>query len=432
MNRYPSYKPSGVKWLGEIPSHWEVKRLASYFTERRVKVSDKEYEPLSVTKLGVFPQWENVAKTNDGDNRKLVKKGDFVINSRSDRKGSSGVSDRDGSVSLINIVLQPRNTIRADFSNYLLKSYKFIEEYYRNGRGIVADLWTTRYDEMKMIKLAVPPLEEQSAIASYLDTATAKIDAAIAQQQKMIDLLNERKQIIINRAVTGHNVQCTMNNVQFKDSGVKWIGEVPEHWEIKKLKHLAKIFGRIGFRGYNASDLVDEGEGAITLSPSNMKEHKMQYEKCTYLSWDKYYESPEIMIKNGDVLFVKTGSTYGKSCLVENLPMEATINPQLVVFKEFNCSNSFFEYLLQSNIIRNQVELSVIGGTIPTISQEKILNYMVPIPNIGEQLLIVNAISDRCKPINEAIINTNEQISLLQERKQIIINEVVTGKVKIY
>lgn len=234
MQRYDTYKDSGVKWLGEIPSHWEVKRLASYFTERRVKVSDKEYEPLSVTKLGVFPQWENVAKTNDGDNRKLVKKGDFVINSRSDRKGSSGVADRDGSVSLINIVLKPRNTIRADFSNYLLKSYKFIEEYYRNGRGIVADLWTTRYDEMKMIKLAVPPLEEQAAIANYLDTATSKIDAAIAQQQKMIDLLNERKQIIINRAVTrGLNP-----NARMKDSGVEWIGEVPEHWKLLPYRYL--------------------------------------------------------------------------------------------------------------------------------------------------------------------------------------------------
>ena len=427
MQRYDSYKDSGVKWLGVIPEHWEVKRLASYFTERRVKVSDKDFEPLSVTKLGVFPQWENVAKTNDGDNRKLVKKGDFVINSRSDRKGSSGISDRDGSVSLINIVLQPRKTILAQFSNYLLKSYRFIEEYYRNGRGIVADLWTTRYDEMKMIKLAIPPLKEQEAIANYLDTATAKIDSAIAQQQKMIDLLNERKQIIINNAVTkGLNP-----NAKMKDSGVEWIGEVPEGWEVRKLKHIAKIFGRIGFRGYNASDLVDEGEGAITLSPSNMKEHKMQYEKCTYLSWNKYYESPEIMIKNGDVLFVKTGSTYGKSCLVENLPIEATINPQLVVFKEFNCSNSFFEYLLQSNIIRDQVELSVIGGTIPTISQEKILNYLVPIPSMEEQLVIVDTIKSSCKPLNEAIINANKQISLLQERKQIIINDVVTGKVKV-
>nr|MCR5455367.1 restriction endonuclease subunit S [Bacteroidales bacterium] len=141
MKKYDSYKKSGVKWLGEIPSHWEVKRLASFFTERRVKVSDKDYEPLSVTKLGIFPQLENVAKTNDGDNRKLVKKGDFVINSRSDRKGSSGVSNLDGSVSLINIVLEPRKTIVPSFVNYLLKSYRFVEEYYRNGHGIVADLW---------------------------------------------------------------------------------------------------------------------------------------------------------------------------------------------------------------------------------------------------------------------------------------------------
>ena len=203
MERYESYKDSGVKWIGEIPGHWEVKRLGSYFTERRVKVSDKDFSPLSVTKNGIFPQLENVAKTNDGDNRKLVKENDFVINSRSDRKGSSGVSSFDGSVSLINIVLKPRKTIYSPFCNYLLKSIAFIEEFYRNGRGIVADLWTTRYDEMKIIKMAMPTLSEQTAIANYLDSVTSKIDEAISQQQKMISLLQERKQIIINDVVTG-------------------------------------------------------------------------------------------------------------------------------------------------------------------------------------------------------------------------------------
>lgn len=233
MEKYSEYKDSGVQWLGEIPRHWEVKRLASYFTERKVKVSDKEYAPLSVTKNGVFPQLDNVAKTNDGDNRKLVLSGDFVINSRSDRKGSSGVAKQDGSVSLINIVLKPRKNIYPGFCNYLLKCYSFVEEYYRNGRGIVADLWTTRYDEMKAIKISVPPITEQKAITTYLDKITVKFDEAIAQQQKMIDLLNERKQIIINNAVTkGLNPDVPM-----KDSGVDWIGEIPEHWELKKLKH---------------------------------------------------------------------------------------------------------------------------------------------------------------------------------------------------
>ena len=427
MERYNEYKDSGVQWLGEIPSHWEVKRLASYFIERRTKVSDKDYEPLSVTKNGIFPQLENVAKTNDGDNRKLVLKGDFVINSRSDRKGSSGVSKYDGSVSLINIVLNPRSNVIPDYCNYILKGYSFIEEYYRNGRGIVADLWTTRYDEMKTIKICMPPVIEQQAIVSYLDTATAKIDEAIAQQQKMIDLLNERKQIIINNAVTkGLNPDAPM-----KDSGVDWIGEIPEHWELKKLKHVCQAFGRIGFRGYSTTDLVDEGEGCITLSPSNMRDGKMQYGRCTYLSWEKYEESPEIKVFNGDILFVKTGSTYGKSSIVEDLPLEATINPQLLVFKNFTCNNLFLANVLQSTAIKTQVEISVIGGTIPTISQHKILNYVFPFPTEDEQYAIVEYVESKSAPINSAIKAAEKQISLLQERKQIIINEVVTGKVKV-
>lgn len=427
MERYSEYKDSGVQWLGKIPSHWEVKRLASCFTERKVKVSDKEFDPLSVTKNGIYPQLENVAKTNDGDNRKLVLSGDFVINSRSDRKGSSGVAKQDGSVSLINIVLKPRKNIYPDFCNYLLKCYSFIEEYYRNGRGIVADLWTTRYDEMKTIKISVPLLNEQKAIVRYLNKVTSKIDEAIAQQQMMIDLLNERKQIIINNAVTkGLNPDVPM-----KSSGVDWIGEIPEHWELKKLKYICKAFGRIGFRGYSTTDLVNEGEGCITLSPSNMVSGHMCYDSCTYLSWEKYEESPEIKIYNGDILFVKTGSTYGKSSLVEDLPMKATINPQLLVLKNISCSTEYLSYVLQGKSIKYQIETSVIGGTIPTISQSKILNYIITYPTIAEQVKIVAYIKDMILPIDNAIDIANRQITLLQERKQIIINDVVIGKVKV-
>ena len=210
-----------------------------------------------------------------------------------------------------------------------------------------------------------------------------------------------------------------------------WIGEIPEHWEIKKLKHVCQAFGRIGFRGYSTTDLVDEGEGCITLSPSNMRDGQMQYEKCTYLSWEKYEESPEIKIFNGDILFVKTGSTYGKSSLVDNLPLEATINPQLLVFKNFTCNNRFLAQVLQTTTIKTQVEVSVIGGTIPTISQLKILNYVFPYPTEDEQEAIVAYIENKSTPINAAIKASERQISLLQERKQFIINDVVTGKVKV-
>ena len=157
MKRYDKYKDSGVEWIGEIPEHWECKRLGTWFTERREKVSDKDFEPLSVTKNGIVSQLETAAKSNDGDNRKGVYSGDFVINSRSDRKGSSGLAKKNGSVSLINIVMKLRN-INADFSEFLLKSNSFIEEFYRNGHGIVADLWTTRFEDMKFINIPIPSI----------------------------------------------------------------------------------------------------------------------------------------------------------------------------------------------------------------------------------------------------------------------------------
>ena len=169
---YPKYKDSGVEWLGEVPEHWLVKRLGFYFTERREKVSDKLFSPLSVTKAGIVPQLDTAAKTDDGDNRKRVCTGDFVINSRSDRKGSSGLSSLDGSVSLINTVLRPGSTVAGRFVHHLLRSYDFQEEYYRYGKGIVADLWSTNYLEMRNIGTAMPPISEQEAIASFLEAET--------------------------------------------------------------------------------------------------------------------------------------------------------------------------------------------------------------------------------------------------------------------
>lgn len=417
MQRYDTYKDSGVKWLGEIPSHWEVKRLASYFTERRVKVSDKEYEPLSVTKLGVFPQWENVAKTNDGDNRKLVKKGDFVINSRSDRKGSSGVADRDGSVSLINIVLKPRNTIRADFSNYLLKSYKFIEEYYRNGRGIVADLWTTRYDEMKMIKLALPPLEEQTAIANYLDVATAKIDAAIAQQQKMIDLLNERKQIIINRAVAkGLNP-----NAKMKDSGVEWIGEVPEGWDIIPLKAIISFVNGYAF---DSNDFKDEGDVRV-IRISNIADGTIDYEGIAFVRQNQSLCS--YLTKAGDLLIAMSGATTGKVGF-DNLG-GAYVNQRVgIIRSDFQ---KWVYYWLNTSYFKEYIYLSALGSAQPNISSKGIKNFRILFPLIEDYERILENLELLCQKVDDAIGSCKNQISLLQERKQIIINEVVTGKVKV-
>ena len=200
--RYPKYKDSGVEWLGQVPEHWTTRRLGYYFNERREKVSDRDYPALSVTKNGIVPQLETAAKTDDGDNRKRVGAGDFVINSRSDRKGSAGVAAVEGSVSLISTVLSPRSDVLPAFVHHLLRSVPFQEEFYRYGKGIVADLWSTNYGEMRNILLALPPRPEQAAIAAFLDRETAKIDALIAEQQRLIELLQEKRQAVISHAVT--------------------------------------------------------------------------------------------------------------------------------------------------------------------------------------------------------------------------------------
>ena len=427
MRTYDTYKDSGISWLGQIPSHWDVKRLGSYFTERRQKVSDKDYEPLSVTKQGIFPQLENVAKTNDGDNRKLVRKGDFVINSRSDRKGSSGVSELDGSVSLINIVLEPHQFIIPAFCNFLLKSHGFIEEYYRIGRGIVADLWTTRYQEMKFMTLAVPPLAEQEAIVAYLDGATAEIDKAIASQQHMVELLQERKQIIIESAVT----KGIDSNAEFKDSGLKYLGLIPNTWNTIRLGYCSWIRARLGWKGLTADEYVDEGYPF--LSAFNIINNLLVWSPLNFISKFRFDESPEIKLRVGDILLVKDGAGIGKCARVDDLPCgEATANGSLAfITPDDTFDYRYLYYFLISNCFKQFTELLINGQGVPHLTQEVLKRVRVPRPPKEIQVRIVEQLDKAVKEINASIASCDVIINKLQERKQILINDVVTGKIKI-
>lgn len=208
LNPNVKFKATNIPWLPEIPEHWEMSKVSSHFRQRNMKVSDIEYPALSVSKMGVTPQLDNVALSNaEGNSRKLVKVGDYAVNSRSDRKGSCGVSQYEGSVSLITIVLEPFDIDRG-YVHYLFRSNPWIEEFYRNGRGIVADLWTTNYQMMKGMYLPVPPLSEQRAIVSYITERTSKIDTLIEKLTKEIECVKEYKQRLISDVVTGQVKVC--------------------------------------------------------------------------------------------------------------------------------------------------------------------------------------------------------------------------------
>ena len=410
MRRYESYKDSGVEWLGEVPSHWELGRISTYFTERRTKVSDKDYPALSVTKLGVFPQWENVAKTNDGDNRKLARKGDFVINSRSDRKGSSGIAKQDGSVSLINIVLQPKK-INSVYSEYLFKSYSFIEEFYRVGHGIVADLWTTRFEDIKNSLIIFPPLSEQQKIAQFLDDKIAKIDQAVDLAEKQIALLKEHKQILIQNAVTrGLNP-----DVPLKDSGVEWIGQVPEHWEVKKLK--------------------------FVLTLSNKKEESKNSNK-RYIGMEniesftgKINDIPLIAegIANSfykdEILFGKLRPYLAKSYLAD---FDGICSTEFLVYRSTKVLNNRFALnIFLSYGFIDAVNASTYGSKMPRANAEFISNMFLAIPPLSEQKQIIDYLDKQTAKIDQAIALKTAHIEKLKEYKSVLINDVVTGKVRV-
>ena len=208
LNPDVKMKATNIPWLPEIPEHWEMSKVSSHFKQRNEKVSDKDYPALSVSKQGVTPQLANVALSNaEGSSRKLVRVGDYAVNSRSDRKGSCGVSKYEGSVSLITIVLEPFN-IDGDYVHYLFRSNPWIEEFYRNGRGIVADLWTTNYQMMKTMYMPIPPLSEQRAIVLYITEKTAKIDTLTSKLQQEIESIKEYKQRLISDVVTGQIKVC--------------------------------------------------------------------------------------------------------------------------------------------------------------------------------------------------------------------------------
>jgi type I restriction enzyme, S subunit len=208
----------------------------------------------------------------------------------------------------------------------------------------------------------------------------------------------------------------------YKDTEV---GVIPSDWDVKSIRDVCRIFGRIGFRGYTINDIVDEGKGAITISPSNIEEGKTHFKNCTYISWFKYNESPEIKIFNGDILLVKTGSTFGKTAIVQNLPEKATINPQLVVLKYPQIDNCFLGYMMNFEIIQNQIVSNIVGGAIPTLSQELVYNFQIPLPPThAEQERIATALSD-----TDVLITSLEKlIDKKRKIKQGAMQELLTGK----
>ena len=427
MERYSEYKDSGVKWLGEIPSHWEVVKSKFLWKETFGTSKSGKEELLSVSQYTGVTKSMTDSRSESLEGYKIVHKDELVINIMLAWLGGLGVSDYEGIVSPAYCIYKLIRNENPKFLHYLYKTPMYLAEFARHSTGVVPSRWRMYTDDFGQVLSLLPPLSEQDTIVRYLDTATSEIDKAIAMQQKMIDLLNERKQIIIQNAVT----KGLDENVEMKESGVEFVNEIPHNWSTRRLKFSAWIRARLGWKGLKASEYVENGYPF--LSAFNIENDHMKWNNLNFINKYRYDESPEIKLKIGDLLLVKDGAGIGKCARIDELPYgESTANGSLAVITSYDMLDyRYLYYFMVSKSFKDHTELLINGMGVPHFTQGEMKKIVMPVPPQAEQQQIVTYLDSEMQRFGTAITNCQRQITLLQERKQIIINEVVTGKVRV-
>ncbi|MEV4736663.1 MULTISPECIES: restriction endonuclease subunit S [unclassified Microbacterium] len=396
---------TSAEWIGVVPTWWAIEPLGRWFHERKSTVSDADYVPLSVTMQGIVPQLANVAKTENNANRKLVRKGDFAINSRSDRKGSAGVSELDGSVSVITTVLKPRG-LDPRFTHHLLRSRPFQEEFYRWGHGIVDDLWSTKWSDMKSIKIPVPSESEQRAIADYLDRETSQIDAFIAKNEELIALLTERRASSIVELIGRHETIPLKRLVSSKRPltyGILQCGEPVEN----------------GIPYIGPSDLP--GEGVSPVLPS--------LRRTTPEIAAAYRRS---VLAGGDIV-VSIGPAFGRVGLLSDDLAGANLTQDTVRVATMpgKVDAHYLVWVLSSRIADDFWDCKILGATFRRLNLGTLGETPIPLPSIDEQQRIAGMIDDAVAKIDTAIGVAKQAVELARERRAALISAAVTGKINV-
>lgn len=397
---YPKYKSSGIDWLGEIPAGWNLQKIAAIFDFRNTKVSDRDFEPLSVTYDGVKKQIEHAAKTDNNENRKLVKSGDIAINGRSDRKGAVGISQYDGSVSGVYHVLKPKNHgVEVKYFHYLFRNPLFSQEFFKWGRGIHDDLWTTRSTEMGHITVSLPPLETQKRIADFLDDQTRVVGELIAKKEKLIDLLREKRAALITRAAT----KGLDPNIKLKPSGVNWLGDIPEGWEMKRFKFIA----RLQYGNSLAAENREIGDVPVYGSNGQVGTHSQANTKAP-------------------VIIVGRKGSFGAVNYVE----EPVFAIDTTYFIDERWSSENLKWLNYCMSVANLNDISLDTG-VPGLSCEAVHNKAFPLPQKTEQKQIADYLDAETIKIDKATTLIESQIEKLKEYRSSLIYSAVIGKIKI-
>ncbi|WP_272687221.1 restriction endonuclease subunit S [Providencia sp. PROV149] len=431
MPKYEVYKDSGVEWIGAIPVHWNSFPLCAKSKLKSISNNENEellsvYLDKGVIKFDDVDAKRTNTTSSDLTKYQLVDPGDFVLNNQQAWRGSVGVSDYRGIVSPAYLVLSLSEDIVPRFGNYLFRDGAMVANYLVSSKGVGTIQRNLYWPQLKRALVFLPPTEEQLLIACFLDKKTALIDEAISIKEKQINLLKERKQIIIQQAVT----QGLDPNVPMKDSGVDWIGKIPAHWGCTAVKRLLDI--PITDGPHTTPQLHDEGipfisAEAIKGGEINFDKKRGYINEKDYLLFSNKY-TPKV----NDIYMVKSGATTGRVAIVRT-EMKFTIWSPLAVFRvDKNKLNPLYlYYFLQSYSFLKGVELSWSFGTQQNIGMGVLGNLFALAPPLEEQQLIVNSIEPHFREIDIASEQVYQQIEKLKEYKTTLINSAVTGKIKI-
>jgi type I restriction enzyme S subunit len=424
--RYPAYKPSGVAWLGEVPEHWDTKPLWSLF-RRTKRQGYEEEELLSVYRdHGVIPKSsrdDNFNKPSDDLSAyQLVEPGDLTVNKMKAWQGSVAISNYRGIVSPAYHVYSPLHSENSRFLHYLMRCDRYTAAHLSLSKGIRVNQWDLQPEYHSRMAILLPPMEEQATIATFLDHETTKIDALIAEQQRLIELLQEKRQAVISHAVTkGLNPDAPM-----KDSGVEWLGEVPAHWDVRKI---SQLFVGIGSGTTPRSDEIEYYEdGDIPWVVTGDLNDEL-LESCSNFITRKAMQAHTTLrlYPKGSVAVAMYGATIGKAAL---FGLEATVNQACCVLPP---SVKVNENLLLHFIIsaRNHLISLATGGGQPNINQDIVRSLRIPIPEVDEQIEIVEHLSKILVELEGLLRLSDRQVRLLQERRSALISAAVTGQIDV-
>ena len=422
LNPYPEYKDSGVMWLGKVPTHWAVIPNRGAFIE----VNDQNHpheEMLSVTiSRGVIKQSTLLddSSTKDGSridrsSYKLVKPGDIAYNKMRAWQGAIGVSTYRGIISPAYVVERPREGNGPDFLHYLLRTPAFAREAERNSYGIASDMWSLRPEHFKTIRSCLPPPEEQACIVRFLDHADEQIHRYIASKERLIALMEEERQAIIQQAVT----RGLDPNVRLKDSGVEWLGDMPEHWEVTRTRFLFKEVDRRSSTGNETHLSMSQ---VLGLVPSHQVEQ-------TLIS-DSYVGGK--LCEKGDLVLNRLKAHLGVFALADQ---KGVISPDYSVFrKRLALEMEYFTQVLRLPALRPELRIrskGIVEGFWRLYTGD-LFDIRLPVPPVAEQVTIVDNLSRMTGKLNATIARTRRQIDLMNEYRTRLTADVVTGQLDVH